>query len=371
MSITITPITGTEDNEGKRKLKDFLITFDSSYPRGGYPISAASFKMARIPDNLFFPASSGLQSYMPFLDYKNKAIRIMQSANSLIVEEAVTVTSNKGTLANIPGYILAVQTTAGTTLGAFTVIPKTATPVTTQVAVNFATGQLTFLSSDAITKALVTYIPMGVGPFVPSNQVVDEAVTLSSSGVNLANQASLIQYVYDTHSTGTLLVPCGGTVAAASGQVHTALRNSTNTTLTVNAAQNTDAGLVTYWKASAFGTAQGFTAEASIPATTGITTAFSFPSIVIPTYGTQMVGLATATIVPEVMEGPSGTSATGVVVWNPFKNTFSFNAGDSLDHVYLAYITLNASMVGESLQEVAPGTNLASVTMRATGQLAY
>jgi hypothetical protein len=378
MAVTVTTATGpySEGFLGNRPYRIRHVQLDSSYPTGGYGptqnFSAFSLGLGGYTLKDFIPlgingAGSGIVNAV--IDYSTRKLVCLRSPGdlpaSLVVEEPVTVTANKATLKNIPAYIVSINATAGTTTGAFNIIPTSATPLTKQCAVTLPTGVLSFLSTDAVTAALVTYVPMGVGPFVPANLVIDEAVTLASTpGVNLANQASLIQYVYDT--TGPALQHLIGnqsSPAVAANQQKVNFRNTTHTTLISNAAQNTDAGLVTYWKASAIGLAQGFTAEASIATSSNVLT-ISSPSIALPTFGTQLAAVTTVpAIVNEAMLGPSGAAAAGAPVWNPFANTFTFASGDAITNVYFSYIALNDLGFGVS-NEAPAGTNLSAVTIR-------
>jgi hypothetical protein len=284
-----------------------------------------------------------------------------EAAASIIVEESVTITSNAGQLANAPGYVISVNASAGTTTGAANLVPAAATLATHQCNVNFSTGAIKFFSTDAVTTALVTYIPMGIGPFIASNQVVDEAVTLSSSGVNLANQASLIQYLYDT-TLGTVqhLIGNQSSPAVATNQSKVNFRNSTHTTLTCAAGNTTDSALCTYWKSANIGLAQGFVAETSIATSSNVLTVTS-PSIIIPTFGTQVAAVTTVpAIVNEALLGPSGTAAAGNPVYNPFANTITFASGDAITNVYFSYIALNDLTFAYS-NEFGTGTNFSGL----------
>jgi hypothetical protein len=380
MSVTITASTGpySEGFIGNRPYRIKHVQMDSSYPQGGYGptqnFTAAALGLGgyTFKDMILLGINgvgSGIVSaYLDYNTHKLVAIRNPGDLSAaLIVEESVTVASNVGKLANIPGYIISINASAGTTTGAFNVVPKSITPATTQCSVNFATGGLTFFSTDAVTTALVTYIPMGIGPFIPANQVIDEAVTLSSSGVNLVNQASLIQYVYDTgNATPALqrLIGNQASPAVATNQQKVNFRNTTHTTLTAAAGNNTDAALVTYWKASAIGLAQGFTAEASLATSSNVLTITS-PSIAIPTFGTMLAAVTTVpAIVNESMLGPSGTAAAGNPVWNPFANKFTFVSGDAITNVYFSYINYN-DLAFQVSSEAPAGANLSAVTIRA------
>jgi hypothetical protein len=123
----------------------------------------------------------------------------------LVIDEAVTVTTHVGTLAHVPLYVPMVYVSAGTTTGCFKVIPAGETPLTKQVAVNFTTGVLTFLSTDIVTAASVTYLPKQASGYLAA-VTVDETVVASASGVNLAARACAIQYIWDD-TDGVLVTP--------------------------------------------------------------------------------------------------------------------------------------------------------------------
>jgi len=70
--------------------------------------------------------------------------------------EAVTVSANVGTLAYLPSSVLGVRSTAGSTKGHIQ-IPAGSVPNAGEVAVNYATGALTFAAADSVTACVVTY----------------------------------------------------------------------------------------------------------------------------------------------------------------------------------------------------------------------
>ena len=305
-------------------------------------------------------------------DSTNKKMVVSEPCPSLVVEEVVTVASNVGTLSKIPAYILGIEVTAGSVTGAFDVLPTGLTPTTTQVAVTFTSGLLTFLSTDAVTSVRVTYIPLGVGPFIEANRVVDEAVVFGSGAgdtFNLANRAALIQYVCNTTATAANRLPAMQPVGEAPGtnQIAVDFNNSGATTITLNAAQDTNTGKVTYWKYSAIGVAFGWTDQADITATSDaivLPEVLDLGGLFIPGYGTKLVGEATATNKQQRIVGPSGTSAADVAVWNPAKGTITFAGADSITTCEVPYIVLQQSQFANEFAEVAPARDLSSASIR-------
>lgn len=360
-----------EENQPSLPPPLWKLTGTSSYPSGGYdpPTNFADIGVAKGMALLDQNAGAA-----PFELRYNKTTSKFQvyrklPTASMIVEEVVPITTSLGQLANVPAFIIALHVTAGGTTGAFKSIPGGLVPPTTkQVSVSFTTGALAFKVSDAVTSIKVTYIPMGVGPFIPANQVVDEAVVLANAGVNLANQASLVQYVYDATDAGferPAIMNAAGT--PATHQIAINLDNSTNTTLTSNAAQNTHAAKVTYWKRSAISSVLGYTAQANMAVTSNaikLATVNAVNGLFIPTFGEAVVGL---TVVPayveEILEGPSGTVAANVAVYNPALQKITFNAGDSIVNMEAALVVLDDALIAQTA-EVGVGTSLTSATWR-------
>ena len=79
----------------------------------------------------------------------------------------------------------------------------------------------------------------------------------------------------------------------------------------------------------------------------------------IPAYGNVIVGETSSgtTNLQSVMEGPSGTAAANVSVFDPLKGTLTFDSGDAYVTIEMAYMLLSALTVGET-NEVPGGTNL-------------
>jgi hypothetical protein len=344
------------------------ITLDTAYPLGGYSPSQPYTVLGAT----VFSKNAEAQKYQIDFNQSTGKFVVREPVAPLIVEEVVAVASNVGTLGKVPAYILAVEVTAGGVTGAFRTIPVGETPTTTMVAVDFTTGGLTFLAGDAVTSVRVTYIPLGVGPFVEANRVVDEAVVFGSGAgdtFNLANRAALIQHVWnDTASAASRLptiVPVGE--APGSNEIAIDINNSGATTITNNSGQDTNVGKVTYWKYSAF-VAHGWTDQADIAATSNaivIGEVLDLGGILIPGFGDVLVGEATATNKQQRLLGPSGTVGTNLAVYNPAKGTITFDAGDSITTCEIPFVVLCSGLLSRPLAEVPVGRDLSGVSFDA------
>lgn len=368
-------ITITKDRGAGRPSAGVLetlctLTPDTSYPAGGYTIDPLKFGQRDLQEVRIVGSNSKGGRYKAFWDTETEKLRIFHTAGpALIVEEAVTVASHAATLDRVPGYILAVHATAGSVTGICRVIPVGETPATKQVAVNLLTGAMVFNTSDAVTAAKVTYIPLGVGPFTEANRVVDESNTGTNDTTrDLAIRAGLIQYVWnDTAGTLPTIVPVGE--SPSSGECAIDINNSSATTITVNAAQDDATYKITYWKHSAL-VPYGWTDQGDIAVTSN---AVVFPEVLdisgifIPAFGQVIVGeTGGAGNLQSVMLGPSGAAASNVAVFDPAKNTLTFVSGDSYGTIEMPYIVLDAAMLGAGgLVEVDTGRDLSALTFKA------
>lgn len=356
------------------------ITGDSSYPSGGYAINQASLHLTGYKilgmqflgwPNQTAPSTIRNLSFDP----TNLKLQFNSSVAvpAMIVEESVTITSNAGRLARVPGPIIAVQATAGSVTGAFRVIPNGKTPATKQVSVNLATGALATFATDAVTTLLVTYIPLGVGQFTAANLVVDEAHTFTTGGANLANRAAFIQYVWNDTDTTHLptFLPSGQ--APATHQIAVNFVNSTNTTITPNSAQNTNTGLVTYFKYStAFVDVHGWRDTTAI--TISSTTLFSFgKDLAVPPNGIWMPALGNVIIgetsggaanLQAVLEGPSGTAAANVAVYDPITGKIVLLNTDAYVTLNMPYMLLATDTAVPTAGEAQAGSNLSGIKGR-------
>jgi hypothetical protein len=367
MSITWQYLTGTEEFLGKAlRQRSYSAVFDSSYPALGYPVTPQTFGFQKSISAIRLRNTSGFSCpFVPVYDRTNQTLRLMvdSTAPMMQITETVTLTGNTtGTLKYVPGPILVITNSTNV----LKQIPVGKTPITKEVAINLVTGGVTCLASDSFTTLTITYIPLGTGPFQAANRVIDEAVTLASAGVNLANQAGMIDYVWDSaDATAPRPAIVGKSMTPATHQIQINLANSTNTTLTSNSAQNTDAALVTYWKASAFTAEYDLTAQANI-ATTGSNTLLSlntFAGIAVPCFGNCWVGVVSGpTFIEEVAGGPGFTPAANKPTYDPLKGTLTLVTGDAAANIEVGYIILSPfnsqpNVIGG---EMPTGTNLSA-----------
>ena len=354
------------------------MALDSSYPSGGYG-AAQGLSLARLGFKsgllygarvLSYNAATSVLADLQW-DYANNKLMAFQSIPSapFIVEEVVTITANAGRLPRVPGYITSIQSVGGTA-GACRVIPVGTTPATLQVAVNFVTGAVATFATDAVTSLLVTYIPLGVGQFTAANRIVDEAFTFTTGGSNLANRAACIQYVWNTTSSTHLPKTLVQGQTPGSNEIAIAVNNSGATTITPNAAQNTNVGKVTYFK---YGTpwisdhAWTDNAAVTITSTTLFAIADDLPvppqGIYIPGYGNVLVGAtAGAANLQAVIQGPQGTAGANVVLYHPILGKFVPTGADAYVTVTQPSLFVNGAMSIGAMGQCQTGKNLAAVT---------
>lgn len=325
------------------------------------------------------PTSKSLKCYNP-----TRAATFTGTAEppELVVEESVTVASNTGTLAYAPAYIVAIEVTAGTVTGAFNVIPTGETAATKEVAVTFTSGVMTFKATDAVTACRVTYFPQQEsGPFATSNLVIDETAVASASKVTLANRAMAVQYVYDdTDGALNVLEPVGEQPTATHNAVIDIVNGSSATDIDSHADDAGNTLKVTYLKYSGFNAAQQINdADTTLSSEAYNFTANNHHAIVVPAYGTQLVGEQTATNIQVSNVGPSGTAGAGVAVWNPYLNSITTNEGTAIDTLAMPYFYYEPSLAKRDTPagtitagvatEVANDTNVGSVNFFAVGTM--
>lgn len=342
-------------NKGIGMLTNTL-TFDGgTYARGGISIDLSS-KLLTV-DYLNIEST---RDYKFLYDRSTGKVKAYKPMPPLIVEESVTVASNTGTLANVPLYICAIQVTAGTTTGAFNVIPTGETPLTKQCAVTFTTGVLTFLSTDAVTTAKVTYIPAAEsGPLAQANSLVtDESVTAAAAKSALANRAIAVQYVWnDTNNKIVALEPVGEAPSATETAVID-IDDSGDTKIDSHADDEGDTLKVTYLKYSAFPAAlhigdgdTSLTSEAYDFTKTG-----GYHCPVVGGLGTNIVGEeADTTNAVATIQGPSATAANVVAEWHPMKNYWLTNNTAAMVTFAMPFLILDTTQLGTCFYEVPAG----------------
>jgi hypothetical protein len=350
---------------GNKRILTVDMTFDSSYPTGGETVTPSDFGL----DGIDLFVASPKHGHTFEFDYTNEKLKAFGYGPTLVVEESVTVTSGVGTLARLPLYIVTIEATAGCTTGAFNVIPTGETPATTECAVTFTAGTLTFDEcTDMVTTALVTYIPQSAhGPLSSNSLVVDESVTADACAVALANRAIAVQYVWnDTNSTRCVLEPVGEAPSATNTAV-VDITSGTDTNIDTNATDDGDTLKVTYLKYSSFPAEVAIadtdtTLSGSDPEQYSFAIAGGYNGLVIPGLGTQCVGEATTTNIENPWTGPSGTVGDGTSLWNPLQNQVQTQDSTAYTTLALPYFVLDNHMIEGSIVEVAEGTDLSNVS---------
>lgn len=381
------------------------LAFDSSYPTGGETLTPDKVGLSRFDSFEIKSRESGYGfevslntdgSIATILVYGGTGAQTSGTgsahthtftgtadASPLVVEEVVSVSSDTGTLANIPAYITSIDVTAGDTTGAFSVIPTGETPLTTQCDVDFTTGVLTFLNTDAVTSVRVTYFPKRTGTMW-AQMTVDETATAAAAKVNLAARAAAVQYVYDT-TGGTVLTPVPVGEAPGSGEYALDIDDSSNTSIDTNADIDGNTLKVTYLPYSALPSPDMHIGDADITLSSeawNFTSDGGYGALVVPGHGCHVVGEATTTNQASLWAGPSGTAGAGVARWRPAVNDILTNEGSAMTTMAIPWIIMpvwalpnhtpagtNAnesahthSIAADVSDEVSNGTNLTSLS---------
>tara|TARA_Y100000310_G_scaffold345443_1_gene465076 strand:- start:442 stop:1614 length:1173 start_codon:yes stop_codon:yes gene_type:complete len=328
-----------------------------TYPSGGVPLPGfASWGLTRSVSSFSMRDTDDGNGLTWKLDHASGKIRAYVPAKpSLIVEEVVTIASNTGTLAEIPLYIIACEVTAGTTTGAFNIIPTGETPITKQCAVTFTSGVLTFLGTDAVTSVRVSYIPEAdAGPWVRSNLVVDESVTAAAAKADFAARACLVQYIWNDTNSKLLAMEPPGEAPSATNTGVLDINDSSDTSVDTHADDDGDTLKVTYVKFAALEDASLFIDDTDITLDSeayGFTENGHYPHIVIPGFGTQLVGEESGGAnAIATWEGPSGTAANTVATWNPFTNAILTNNSTAMVTTAISWVLLASGILSPSAQ---------------------
>lgn len=325
--VTVTVLD--RQNVNNRMLKNLVkVQFGDSaltYPSGGVSLPAASKFGLRRPLQALIPIQDrNLTSLVEWRhDYASATLRGYGTGHvpSIVIDEAVTLTSNAGTLKYLPAYILTTRGTVSAATVPLKVVPHTITVGTQEMTVNWTTGAVTTKATDSVTGLLVSYIPQQPsGFFSQANMVINESVTLSEDKVNFAHRAAALQYVYQTTATAARLV-LGH--AVASGVVLLDIADSGNTSLDCHADNAAKAAVVTYLKYAGLenSAAVRFTDQAQIALTSeakewGKTAGDLTNGLVIPGTGTQIIGAETTNYLPIWLMDGGATDGPGKATFN-------------------------------------------------------
>jgi len=363
------PLTNTIQDRtvfGNKRLVTLDTAFDSSYPRGGESLTAADLGLDSIDMVMVAPVDGYTFEY----DYTNSLLKAYNVQPMLIVEEVVTVASNTGTLAQLPLYITCMEVTAGSTTGAFRVIPTGETPLTTECAVTFTSGVLTFVSGDAVTSVRVTYIPQhDHGPLAATALTIDEVFTASATPVEIANRAIAVQYVWNnTNNVLCSLEPVGETPSATNTAVVDIVNGTPATAIDTIVGDNGDSMLITYleyaaWPAECSIGDADLTLSGSDPEQYSFNIAGGYNGIVVPGLGCVQVGeTGAAGNINLPMGGPSDTVAAGQAQWNPLQNQVLNQEGTAVATLAMPFFVLDPHILGIRPSEVPAARDMSAVT---------
>lgn len=368
MPLTLTLNRGAASVHGNMRRNVLDVAFDTSYPDGGEPLTARQLGLASVQDVHVQPQLGYHFNY----DRTNSTLRAFRASPVVVVEDTGAFTAGAAyTLKNIPGYILSIRGTTGST-GAKRVIPTGETAGAGQVAVTWTTGVLTW-GDAAITRAIIQYIPRGVPGFTTDRLVVDELVTLADvdgtygSGT-LANRAAAICYVWNDEDNEVLTyVPVAENPGA--NQVDIDINSSGDTVLRVltsdiaNGAARLKVTYLTY-AAAIHERLLRFVDQADRTVTSnvagpGTDQTLNINGLVIPGFGQQIVGEdGGGGNEFSTMVDADGAAAATVAVWNPWRGTFTFDAGDAYVTMEIPLIYIPQELAGNVLLEVPDATDL-------------
>ena len=276
--------------------------------------------------------------------------RVYANPPPLVVEEVATCAANVGTLAYLPLYIVAVQVTATTTTGSYSVIPVGKTPATKQVAVDFTTGGLTFLSTDEVTSVKVTYIPKRESGYL-SSVTVDESFATAAAGTprQLGAVAGLIQYVWDSTDATLATLEQANVEPTATHRVQ--IEQTTVTKVDTHANDDGNTFLVTYVPLTqlppgcSIGDAD-ITLSAEIWNFTGDPTVLGYNHLVVPGYGVHFAGEEAGTTSHYgLWVGPTGTDGNGIALWNPAMNSITTDDTTAITILTMGWMILDPNQL--------------------------
>ena len=339
------------------------VTFDSSYVDGGEPLTPRQLGLNTVLKVDIQPKDGFTFEY----DIPNSKLVAKRPAPAVIREVTGTFTAGTAyTLQYLPGYILAIRGTAGST-GSKRLIPTGETLAAAQCSINFTTGVITW-GDAAITAAIIIYIPLGVPGFTSDLLVVDEASPIASDVITPVNQCAAIQYVWNNEDNEILnYVPVGESPSGANCAIDID-DGSGATLITVTAGRIADgtATKLTYLKRS--GNPLRFVDQADRTVTSDVLGPGTDPTmdvggLALPGYGQCLVGeTGGAANLFSTMLDADGTAAANIAVLNPYRNTITFANGDAYATAEIPLLYLEQELAGSILLEVQAGVNLAALT---------
>lgn len=367
-----------QHSKGSLRGASVSVTFDASYLTGGESLTAQMLGLGQIVGDV--EISSTEDGYTFQWDPATETIKVLAPSTipQLIVDEVVTMTSDAGTLAFPPAYIVSIVEDG--TAQVYNIVGAGKVAVdNVSVAVNFLTGGIVNISADAPATLHVTYFPQRPGTFFSlENLVIDESIVPSASKVNLEFQAAAIQYVAGDTTPKVFTYETKGDQPGA-GTVVVDLDDSGETSLDFNATDvSTEATCsVTYLKLS--GTGKEVALLEDIERTLGgedfawltdtfADAPFGDEALAVPAFGTRGTG-------------EEAGDTTHLWTWTSFKDTdgpaiatanmrtrvFTTDDGTAITKSTMPWLKVQTG-VGGGLVEINSATNLSAVTVRVSAE---
>tara|TARA_Y100000310_G_scaffold344803_1_gene459616 strand:+ start:31 stop:744 length:714 start_codon:yes stop_codon:yes gene_type:complete len=189
-------------------------------------------------------------------------------------------------------------------------------------------------------------------PFIEANRVVDESVTASSSKANLAYRACLVQYIWDDTDSKLEAMEPSGEAPTATNTAVLDINDSSNSSIDTHSDDDGNTLKVTYMKFSALPSAAMFIDDTDI---TLSSEAWDFSSdgaydhVIIPGFGTQLVGEAAAGAnAVATWLGPSGSAANLAATWNPHTNAVLTNNTAAILTTAISWLIFDMGQIGSA-----------------------
>lgn len=221
------------------------VAFDSSYPFGGEALAANLFGLSTI-ERMVIDTTKG---YTLEYDITNSKLKAFASAPPIVHEEAHTAVANSVTLDYPAAWIINVCTTGQNEAltGRGDTLADHECKLTSAIADGVRTQITTYGATDSI---LVTYATQAWAELY-ALLVQEEAITLATGNVNLANKMAAFGYCYD--ATTGLLLPVDVADTTATGEVGIKF-NSATAQLNLHSDEDGHTAVVTYLKMPSSGT---------------------------------------------------------------------------------------------------------------------
>ena len=376
MALTISNLE--QHSQGDLRAASAQVTFDSSYLTGGESLTPTLLGLGQFVGDI--EISNIEDGYQFEWNSSSQLLKVMATSSipQLIVDEVVTMTTDFGTLAFPPAYIVSIvegATQVYRIVGAGKVAVDNVS-----VAVNFLTGRIDNIAADAPATLLVTYFPQRPGTFFSlENLVLDESIVPSATPVNLAFQAAAIQYVAGDTTPILFEYDTPGDQPDAGSVTINMDDGASGTTIDFNATDVSSEATasVTYLKAAGLGNEVSFIDEQELDFTantaqgfdwtldTGGPAPFGDNALAVPGYGVNFIGEDGS----DTQERASWSSfadaaADGTIIWNPRANTALGAQTGTLANSQISWLKVQREAGGGGLIEVPSTTNLSSVVVR-------